>query len=129
MARLVFCSTAHTILCIMRMLIKYLCTAAAVALTIYLVPGVSVAGGWPTILLVALVWSIIVGAIRPVLRILTLPITFLTLGLSSLIINTLLFWAMTFLIPGFIVGGFLSAVLGATVLSFFSWIIHHVTAS
>ena len=113
----------------MRMLIKYLCTAAAVALTIYLVPGVSVAGGWPTILLVALVWSIIVGAIRPVLRILTLPITFLTLGLSSLIINTLLFWAMTFLIPGFIVGGFLSAVLGATVLSFFSWIIHHVTAS
>jgi putative membrane protein len=110
----------------MHTILKYLGTVAAVYLTVALVPGITVAGGWTTILLVALVWSVITMIIRPVLTILTLPITILTIGLFSFVLNALLFWAMTLIVPGFAVAGFLPALLGAIVLSILSWFIHKV---
>ena len=106
--------------------LRYLGTVAAVYLTVSIVPGVSVAGGWVTILLVALVWSVIMMVVKPVLSILTLPITILTLGLFSFVLNALLFWAMTLFVPGFVVAGFWPALLGALVLSILSWFIHKV---
>lgn len=93
-------------------------------LTVYIVPGIMATGGWETILLVAVVWSVITMVIRPVLTILTLPITIITFGLFSLILNALLFWLMTYIVPGFEVAGFLPAFLGALVLSILSWLIH-----
>src|SRR3989344_3332279 len=110
----------------MRTILRYLGTVAAVFLTVNLVPGITVAGGWTTILLVALVWSVIMMIIKPVLTILTLPITILALGLFSFILNALLFWAMTLIVPGFIVAGFLPALLGALVLSVLTWLIHQI---
>src|SRR3989338_120708 len=110
----------------MHFVLRYLGTAAAVFLTIYLVPGIDSTGGWLTILLVALVWSVITMVIRPVLHILTLPITIITFGLFALILNALLFWAMIIVVPGFIVGGFFPALLGAVVLSVINWLIHWV---
>lgn len=110
----------------MSTILKFLGTAAAVFLTVELLPGVEVSGGWTTILLVALVWSVITMVIRPVLSILTLPITIITFGLFSFILNALLFWAMTLVVPGFIVSGFFSAFIGVIVLSVFSWLIHKV---
>ncbi len=110
----------------MHTILRYLGTVAAVYLTVTLVPGIAVAGGWTTILLVALVWSVITMVIRPVLGILTLPITILTFGLFSFILNALLFWAMTLIVPGFVVAGFLPALLGAIVLSILSWFIHKI---
>ena len=108
----------------MHTVLKYLGTVAAVYLTVSIIPGISVAGGWVTILLVALVWSVLTMIVRPVLAILTLPITIITFGLFSFILNALLFWAMTLVIPGFVVAGFLPALLGALVLSIFTWLIH-----
>lgn len=110
----------------MHLVFKYLGTVAAVALTIHLVPGISVLGGWPTIFLVALVWSVVALVIRPVLSILTLPITIITLGLFSFVLNAFLFWAMTLVVPGFMVAGFFPALLGALVLSILSWLIDKV---
>ncbi len=110
----------------MHIVLKYLGTVAGVALTINVVPGISVAGGWPTIFLVALAWSVIVMVVRPVLSILTLPITVITLGLFSFVLNALLFWAMTLLIPGFMVAGFFPALFGAIVLSILSWLIDKI---
>lgn len=110
----------------MHTLLKYLGTVAAVYLTVSIVPGISVSGGWITILLVALLWSVITMVIRPVLRILTLPLTILTIGLFSFILNALLFWAMTLIIPGFVVAGFVPALLGALVLSILTWLIHQI---
>ncbi len=107
----------------MRTLLHYLGTVAAVFLTVEIVPGVGVEGGWTTTLLVALVWSVIVIVVRPVLRLLTLPITIITFGIFSLILNALLFWMMTLLVPGFVVAGFWPAFLGAIVLSLLSWAI------
>jgi putative membrane protein len=108
----------------MHFILRYLGTVAAFILTVYLVPGLVVTGGWQTILLAALVWSVIVMVIRPILRILTLPITILTFGIFSLILNALLFWGMSFIVPGFHITTFLAAFLGAIVLSIFSWLIH-----
>ena len=110
----------------MHFLFRYLAIVAAVYLTVNLVPGIAVTGGWPTDLLIALVWSVIITVIKPVLNILSLPITVITLGLFSLVVNALLFWAMTWIVPGFFVTGFLPALLGSIVLSIFSWLIEKV---
>ncbi len=108
------------------MILKYLGMVAAVALTVSIVPGIDIVGGWPTVLLVALVWSVISLVIKPVLTILTLPITLITFGLFSLILNALLFWAMTIVVPGFLVSSFFAAILGAIVISILSWFISKV---
>lgn len=113
--------TAH-----MHPLLRYLGVVAAVLLTVNIVPGIAIYGGWTTTLLVALVWSVIVVVIRPVLQLLTLPITVLTLGLFSFVLNALLFWAMAFVVPGFTVSGFWAALIGALVLSVLSWLIEQL---
>ncbi|TSC86155.1 MAG: putative membrane protein [Parcubacteria group bacterium Gr01-1014_8] len=110
----------------MHFLLKYAGNVAAVLLTVNIVPGITIAGGWTTVLLVALVWSVIVTVIRPVLQILTFPITLITFGLFAFVLNAFLFYAMTWIVPGFSIAGFWSAVLGAIVLSLLSWLIHKV---
>ncbi len=111
---------------LMHFLFRYLAVAVAVYLTINLVPGISVAGGWETILIVALAWSVIITVIRPVLTVLALPITIITLGLFHFVLNALLFWGMSVIVPGFDVAGFFPALLGSIVLSIFSWLIEKV---
>ena len=110
----------------MHFVLRYLAVAVAVYLTVNLVPGIVVTGGWSTDLIIALVWSVIITVIKPVLNILSLPITIITLGLSNLVVNALLFWGMEFIVPGFYVRGFWPAVLGSLVLSIFSWLIEKV---
>jgi putative membrane protein len=107
----------------MHLLARFLATAAAVYLTVELVPGIVVSGGWVTVLLIALVWSVITMVIRPILQLLSLPLTIITLGAFSFVLNALLFWAMELVIPGFDVAGFWPALLGSLVLSFVSWLI------
>jgi putative membrane protein len=110
----------------MHSILRYLGTVAAVFLTINLVPGISHTGGWITILLVAVVWSVIAIVVKPILHILTFPITIVTFGLFSLVLNAFLFYAMSWIVPGFEVTGFLTALLGAVVLSILTWLIHKV---
>lgn len=110
----------------MKTALSFLGTAAAVFVTINLVPGITVSGGWVTILLVALAWSVITMVIRPVLQILTLPITVMTVGLFAFILNALLFWGIEFIVPGFDVQGFVPALAGAVVLSLANWFIQKI---
>jgi len=69
------------------------------------------------------VWSVIITVIKPILHVLALPITIITLGLFTFVINALLFWAMEFIVPGFSVEGFIPALLGSVVLSVISGLI------
>ncbi|MEK7509149.1 MAG: phage holin family protein [Patescibacteria group bacterium] len=112
----------------MHFLFRFAATVTAVYLTVNLVPGITVAG-WETMLIVAVVWSVIVAVIRPVLQLLTLPVTIITLGLFSFILNALLFWAMELIVPGFGVAGFWPALLGSIVLSIISWLLYKVLPS
>jgi putative membrane protein len=100
----------------MRLLLHWLLNALALLIVAYVVPGVSVRD--PVVALVAAVLLGLANAvIKPILVLLTLPVTLLTLGLFLLVINGLLFWAVSGLTTGFEVRGFWTGVLGALVYS------------
>lgn len=105
----------------MRLLAKILITALALLAVAYLLEGVFV-DSFLTALLVALVLGVVNITIKPVLLILTLPINILTLGLFTFIVNGFFFWLVSFLVPGFSTESFLFAILGAAIVSVFSWI-------
>lgn len=100
----------------MQLLLKLCITALALLLVAYLLPGIEVSG-FLTALLVALVLGLVNLILKPILIVLTLPINILTLGLFTFIINGFLFWLVATFVPGFSVGGFWWAVLGALVVS------------
>ena len=100
----------------MRLILNWILLALAVAIVAYILPGVEVVGWVP-----ALVAAVIIGAmnafIRPILIILTLPITILTFGLFVLVINSLLALFSAFLVPGFFIDGFWWALAFVVLLS------------
>lgn len=106
----------------MRLLLGWAINAIALFLLPYIVPAVQLKG-FGTALIVALVIGLLNTFIRPVLFILTLPITVLTLGLFTLVLNGLMFWIASRFIDGFAVGGFWWAVLAALIYSIISWAI------
>ncbi len=96
--------------------------AIAIWLTAAIVPGITV-GSWATLALAALVLALVNAVIRPVLVILTLPITVLTLGLFYLVVNGVAFGLAAALVPGFRIQSWFAAILGAFLTSVFSWFI------
>ena len=86
----------------------------------YLIPSISVSS-FTAALIAALVLGLVNTVIRPILVLLTLPVTILTLGLFIFVINGLLFWAVGSFVDGFHVAGFWSAVGGAILYSIISW--------
>lgn len=81
------------------------------------VPGVFLAN-FPAAIIAALAIGLVNTFIRPILRVLSLPINFVTLGLFSLVVNGLCFWLASVVTPGFAVSGLLAFILGPVVLSF-----------
>ena len=106
----------------MRLLLAWLIHTVALLAVAYLLPGVSVAS-FGAALIAALVLGLVNTVIRPILVLLTLPVTILTLGLFIFVINGLLFWFVGSILQGFFVAGFWSGVLGALVFSVISWLL------
>ena len=104
----------------MRILLVWLVNTAALVAVAYLMPSISVASFW-TALVAALILGLLNAVIRPVLILLTLPVTVLTLGLFILVINGLLFWFVGSFVEGFAVSGFWSGFFGAILFSIVSW--------
>lgn len=104
----------------MQILLVWLINAVALFALPYVFPWVQVDSFW-TALVAALVLGLINTLIRPLLVLLTLPVTVLTLGLFIFVINGLLFWWVGSFIDGFHVSGFWSGVFGAIVYSAISW--------
>jgi len=102
------------------LLIVWLINALALLALPYLVPSVHVESFY-TALVAALLLGLVNTLIRPLLVLLTLPATVLTLGLFVFVINGLLFWFVASFVKGFSVDGFWSAVLGAIVYGLVSW--------
>ena len=105
----------------MNFILKVLMSGVAVLIGAYFLPGVAVSS-FGTALLVALVLAVLNALVKPILIILTIPITILTLGLFLLVINAFIILMADGLIPGFDVGGFLWALLFSLLLSFLSWV-------
>ena len=107
----------------MGFIIKVLITAVAVYLAAYLLPGVTITDAKTTII-VALVLALLNTFIKPILVILTIPITLITLGLFLLVINALMVkWAAS-LVSGFTVDGWFSALLVSLIVTIVSYILN-----
>jgi putative membrane protein len=102
--------------------LRVLVNAATIALASALIPGIRLDGAWPA-LLAGVVLGLVNALVRPVLVVLTLPLTIVTLGLFLLVLNGLCLALTAWLVPGFDLDGFLPAVLGALVISVVSWVL------
>jgi putative membrane protein len=103
----------------MNWIIRFLLNGLAVVLTAYLLPNVDV-DGYGTALIVALILSIANVIVKPILVVLTIPITILTLGLFLLVINAMIILLVDYLVSGFYVDGFWWALLFSLILSIFN---------
>lgn len=116
----------------MSFLIRWLVTAIAVAAAVWLVPGIELVGGdsaWIGIAIFALILSLINISIKPILQILSLSISVITLGIFYLVVNTLLLYLAAWLANGlfgigFWISGFGSAFLASIVISIVSAIVN-----
>jgi putative membrane protein len=106
----------------MKLLLVWIVNAGTLVLLPYVMPGITV-DGFGTALFTALILGLVNAVIRPMLVLLTLPVTVLTLGLFILVINAMLFWLVASFVDGFHVSGFGAAFFGAIAYSVISTLV------
>ncbi len=104
-------------------LLRIVVNAAALWLAATIVPGIEVTGPAPLVA-AALVLGLINAFVRPILVVLTFPLTLVTLGLFLLVLNAICLWLTAGLVPGFAINGFIPAFIGALLISAVSWVLH-----
>ena len=107
----------------MGFLARVLANAAAIYLAAVIVPGIELSGGVLVALGAGLVLGLINAVVRPILIVLTLPVTLLTLGLFIFVLNAFCLWLTSALIKGFEVHGVGAALFGSLIVSAVSWIL------
>jgi putative membrane protein len=105
-----------------RLLLTWIINAVSLLAVAFLMPSISISSIGAA-LIAALVLGLVNTLVRPVLVLLTLPVTLLSLGLFILVINGLLFWFVGSFIQGFVVAGFWAGFFGAIVYSIVSWLL------
>lgn len=110
----------------MHIIVNFIGTALAVLAAAGLVPGFYV-DGFATAAVVAVLLGVIGITIKPVLLLLTLPINLLTLGLFSFVLNAGILLALTLVVGGFSISGFLPALIAGFVISVIQWVVHKIT--
>jgi putative membrane protein len=100
----------------MKLIVRWLLLAAALLLVAHLYPGVSVSS-FGAAMIAALVLGLLNTLVRPLLVLLTLPVTVVTLGLFLFVINALMFWSAAGVLSGFNVTGFGAALIGSVIYS------------
>jgi putative membrane protein len=106
----------------MGFIVKVLLTAVAALVAAYLLPGVTI-DGFVTALIVALILSVLNAIVKPILIVLTIPITILTLGLFLLVINAILVLVTDYFVAGFAVSGWITAILFSLIVSIVRYIL------
>jgi len=91
-----------------------------------IIPGIAIDGGRAAII-AAVVFAFINFAIKPILRVITLPLNFLSFGLFGLLINVLLFWFVASIVEGFFVRDFIAAFWGAVAMTAASWVLDRIS--
>lgn len=106
----------------LRLLLIWVINAIALLILPHILSGIQLKG-IGTALIVAIVLGLINTFLRPLLVVLTLPVTVVTLGLFIFIINALLFWLAAHVVKGFEVSGFWTALFGSLLYSLISWVL------
>lgn len=121
----------------MKFILRWLATAVAVAVAIWLVPGIDIVGGsdaWVPIVIFGLILSLINMSLKPLLQILSLPISIITLGIFYLIVNTFMLYVATWIANGifhvgFTIETFGSAFVASIVISIIAAIVNAITGA
>lgn len=116
----------HASIVPMKLIVRWLLLAAALLLVAHLYPGVSVSN-FGVALIAAFVLGLLNTLVRPLLVLLTLPVTLITLGLFLFVINAVMFWAAAYLLIGFNVSGFTAALIGSLLYSLCGMVIDVAT--
>ena len=103
-------------------LVRLIVNAAALSLAAALIPGIEL-GGVGAIAIAAIAFGVVNAVVRPVLVVLTFPLTLVTLGLFIFVLNAFCLWLTSALVPGFDIRGFVPAFLGALLISAVSWLL------
>lgn len=109
---------------LIRIAIRLVVLAVAIWLTAWLLPDVTVEGGVFTYLWIAVLFALVNAFLGPILHLIALPITALTLGLFALVVNAALVGITAALSSDFSIDGFFTAVAAALLISIFSWVIN-----
>jgi len=104
-------------------LVRWLVTTVAVLVAVTVIPGIETPGGMLALLGASLFLGIVNALVRPFLLILSIPLILLSMGFFLLVINALMLKMVSWIVPGFEVGGFWSAIFGALLISFVSWVL------
>jgi len=112
----------------MKLILRWLVSAASIYVIAYLMEGISIAG-LEAALVAAAVLGFVNTFIRPIIKFFALPITISTLGLFSLVINAVFLMLAAGLVDGFVVDGFITAFVGSILLSFVNMVISSVTGA
>ncbi len=107
----------------MRFLARLVLNGLAIIIAAWLLPGIHISSPLSA-LLAGVILGFVNAIVRPVLFFLTLPLTLLTLGLFIFVLNAICFALTAWLVPGFSVDGFFSALVGALLVSVVSWILN-----
>jgi len=112
---------------VLSFLVRLLITALAVLVASYLLPpDLFSVGDIQAAIVFAVVLGLLNAIVRPILTVITLPLTILTLGLFALVLNALVFWLASAVVPGVQVGGFLGAFLASLVVTVVSALASHL---
>jgi putative membrane protein len=107
----------------MRILLGVLVNAAALWVAARLLDGITLSDRWQTVLIVAVIFGLVNALVKPVLKVLTLPFTIVTLGLFILVINAAMLQLTDFLTDGLTVTGFWTSIAGGIIISLVSWVL------
>lgn len=109
----------------MRLLMRLVINTLSLLVVSYVVPGFLIVNIW-TAVVAAVVIGTINTFIKPILQLIALPITILTFGLAAFLINVGLLYLASFIVPGFEISGFMTAILASFALTFVSWFLNKI---
>jgi putative membrane protein len=108
----------------MRLLLAIVFNAVALYATALVVPGIRFTGDWVNLLLAGAIFGLFNLVVRPVALLLSLPLLIVTLGLFYFVLNGLLLWVASFVLPGYAVEGAWPGILGGLVFAVVNWALH-----
>jgi len=111
----------------MKLVVRLAINVLALLVVEYLVPGFELTS-YQSAIVAAIVIGVTNTFIRPILQLIALPISLLTFGISAFLINVFLLWGIAYVVPGFEITSFLTAVIAAIVLSLVSWFLHKLAS-
>lgn len=110
----------------MNLIIQLAINVFALLVVEYLVPGFALAN-YQAAIVAAIVIGVINTFIRPIVQLVALPVSLLTFGIAAFLINVALLWGASYVVPGFEIATFSTAVIASIVLSLVSWFLHRLS--